>query len=138
MDLESTDIYFYDKLEKNIWNPRGNGWRLEHKDAIKIQCHNPESNPVYHCGCQTIKIAMTDTAAEVNILGKIFQTWVIKEPPLIIKATFSDSGIYHLDPESSRLGFLSPVYKKEDSSYYLYSHHPMGHLWLVGRSFTSW
>jgi len=48
------------------------------------------------------------------------------------------TGIYHLDQNAAKLGFLAPVFKKEGSNQFLYSHHPMGHLWLVGKSYTTW
>merc|ERR1719414_1922320 len=29
INVDTTDVYFYDKLVENTWNPIGNGWRLE-------------------------------------------------------------------------------------------------------------
>ncbi len=34
--LKETEIYYYDKKVKNIWNPRGNGWKLEPSDKITL------------------------------------------------------------------------------------------------------
>ena len=34
--LKETEIYYYDKKIKNIWNPKGNGWRLESSDKITL------------------------------------------------------------------------------------------------------
>jgi hypothetical protein len=43
-----------------------------------------------------------------------------------------------VDPLSSKLGFLAPVYRKEGSDNVVYSHHHEGRIWLVGRNFNSW
>jgi hypothetical protein len=48
------------------------------------------------------------------------------------------TGIYHLEPSANKLGFLSPVYKKEGAEQYLYSHQPKGFLWLIGQTYTTW
>ena len=34
--LKETEIFYYDKKIKNIWNPKGNGWRLESSDKITL------------------------------------------------------------------------------------------------------
>jgi len=71
MDLGSTKVYYYDKLEGNIWNPKGNGWKLEENHYIQIECHNPIVNPGFHCNCQTIKISANDTKLHEDSLGNL-------------------------------------------------------------------
>ena len=39
--LKETEIYYYDKKVKNIWNPKGNGWRLESSEKVSlVSCPN--------------------------------------------------------------------------------------------------
>jgi len=56
MKLKDIEIFFYDKKVSNIWNPRGNGWKLESSDRITIECYNPDKTPPFWCGCQTINL----------------------------------------------------------------------------------
>jgi hypothetical protein len=51
---------------------------------------------------------------------------------------YFEPGIYHIEPSANKLGFLSPVFKKEGVDEFLYSHHPQGRIWLVGQSYTTW
>ena len=34
--LKETEVYYYDKKVKNIWNPRGNGWKQEPSEKISL------------------------------------------------------------------------------------------------------
>ena len=48
------------------------------------------------------------------------------------------AGIYSVVPSTAKLGFLSPVYRKEGGGSFLYSHHHEGRVWLVGRTYERW
>ena len=41
INVDTTDVYFYDKLVENTWNPIGNGWRLEPEGGtLSIECYD--------------------------------------------------------------------------------------------------
>jgi hypothetical protein len=54
IDFDDIDIYFYDKLVDNTWNPMGNGWRTE--TEISIECYNEDLYPPFSCGCNVVNI----------------------------------------------------------------------------------
>lgn len=55
IDFDDTDIYFYDKLMSNPWNPVGNGWRPE--TGISIECYDPDKYPPFSCGCNVVNVS---------------------------------------------------------------------------------
>lgn len=115
------EVYFYDKLIYNHWNPMGNGWRMENGVNF-IECYSPDKYPPIQCGCNVVNVSSDG--------GRISEYHPQK------------LGLYHIVPHTLKLGFLAPVYKKEGSKgvpdQYLYSHHHEGRLWLMGQSYTSW
>ena len=53
--LKETEIYYYDKKVKNIWNPKGNGWRQESSEKVSlVSCLQFTSCKSYKC--LTIKL----------------------------------------------------------------------------------
>jgi len=115
-------MYYYDKLVPNTWSERGNGWKID--NDVDIICYNKTIIPKFHCGCERI-----------NVTG---------ENSRISEYHKSTLGIYTRVRERLEDGFTAPVYKKDGKSsddgvdMYLYSHHPSGHLWLVGRTLKTW
>lgn len=118
IDFGDIDMYYYDRLVENTWNPIGNGWRLT--EAISIECYNEDKYPLFSCrGCRMVNITSDG--------GRISEYHPNK------------LGIYHVVPHTEKIGFLGPVFKKDGQpSQYLYSHHPLGRLWLLGQSYTTW
>jgi len=125
INVDTTDVYFYDKLVENTWNPIGNGWRLEPEGGtLSIECYDASVFPPFSCGCNVVNVTSDG--------GRISEYHPQK------------LGLYHSVPHSLKLGFLAPVFKKEADNHagypeqYLYSHHHEGRLWLLGKSYTSW
>ena len=51
INVDTTDVYFYDKLVENTWNPIGNGWRLEPEGGtLSIECYDASVFPPFSCG----------------------------------------------------------------------------------------
>lgn len=52
------------------------------------------------------------------------------------------AGIYNIVQFTAKIGFLSPVYRKEREGpagdLFLYSHHHEGRMWLIGRGYDRW
>ena len=52
------------------------------------------------------------------------------------------AGIYTLVQHTAKIGFLSPVYRKEREGQagdlFLYSHHHEGRMWLIGKGYDRW
>jgi len=117
INFRKSDVYFYWKKHFNHWNPNGNGWKLENK--IDVRCYDESESPAFGCGCSKVNVT--------SVKGRISEY----HPKTL--------GVYTYVQDSLKMGFLAPVFKKEDGvPHYLYSHHPNGHLWLVGTSLTSW
>lgn len=55
IDFDETDMYYYDKLVYNTWNPVGNGWRSEN-GMIAIECYDSDKYPLYSCGCNVVNV----------------------------------------------------------------------------------
>ncbi|CAB4066063.1 unnamed protein product [Lepeophtheirus salmonis] len=47
-------------------------------------------------------------------------------------------GIYRKISRPDKLNFQLPVFKMDGKEFYLYSHHPLGRLWLIGSTYVSW
>lgn len=126
INVDTTDVYFYDKLVENTWNPIGNGWRLEPEGGtLSIECYDASVFPPFSCGCNVVNVTSDG--------GRISEYHHKK------------LGVYHRVPYTLKLGFLAPVFKKEahhpdqgDPEQFLYSHHHEGRLWLLGQSYTTW
>merc|ERR1712141_889202 len=119
INFDATDVYFYDKLMSNPWNPIGNGWRMD--TGYYVECYDADTYPPFSCGCNVLNVTSDG--------GRISESHPQK------------LGLYHLISQHRTIknGFLAPVYKKEGNpNQYLYSHHHEGRLWLLGQSYTSW
>ena len=57
INVDTTDVYFYDKLVENTWNPIGNGWRLEPEGGtLSIECYDASVFPPFSCGCNVVNV----------------------------------------------------------------------------------
>ena len=54
INFDATDVYFYDKLVSNPWNPIGNGWRMD--TGFHISCYDSHTYPPFSCGCNVLNI----------------------------------------------------------------------------------
>ena len=55
IDFDGTDVYFYDKLVSNPWNPHGNGWRADN-GMMTVECYDPDKYPQFSCGCSVVNV----------------------------------------------------------------------------------
>ena len=54
IDFDDIDIYYYDKLAPNTWNPQGNGWKPE--PGIAIECYDQDKYPPFSCDCNVVNV----------------------------------------------------------------------------------
>ncbi|XP_040571204.1 uncharacterized protein [Lepeophtheirus salmonis] len=107
--------YFFGKMEYNIWNPIGNGWKPEEK--INLKCFYPERYPNPSFCCSVLNVTSNNRVLQYH-------------PEKI--------GIYRKISRPDKLNFQLPVFKMDGKEFYLYSHHPLGRLWLIGSTYVSW
>lgn len=118
--LEQT-MYYRNKLVPNTWVERGNGWSID--NDVEISCYNATILPKFHCSCNRMNV--TGDNSRISEYHK------------------NTLGIYTRVKDVDE-GFTAPVFKKggDDGAgtgdMFLYSHHPSGHLWLVGSTLKSW
>ena len=65
IDFDDTDMYYYDRLVYNTWNPIGNGWRLEN-GMIAIECYDPDKYPLYSCACNVVNVTSDGRISEYH------------------------------------------------------------------------
>ena len=117
--------WYHDVNEPNVWNPRGNPWKVD--DSIFIHCYNEEDWPEFECGCRNINITSGGRSKEYHP-HRLGEYRVVEDS----------------HGKGYKEGYLTPVYAKvEEGSHptepsYLYSHHPKGKVWLIGSTTDSW
>ena len=62
IEFDEVPVYYYGRREPNIWNRAGNGWREDR--SVSIECHDPDKDPVYDCGCQSLNVSSAGIVGE--------------------------------------------------------------------------
>jgi len=112
-----THRWYHDVHVPNLWNPKGNPWKLD--DTIFIHCYQEESWPEFECGCNNLRVSSEGRVDEYH-------------PQRL--------GEYTKLTDMYKEGYLAPIYAKtsQGEPSYLYSHHPHGKVWLMGSSPHTW
>lgn len=63
IEFDRTETYFYDRLSTNIWNARGNGWRLAKVGDFEIECFDERLHEAFDCGCKEVTVKSSTAAA---------------------------------------------------------------------------